>query len=384
MSWFYAQGGQQKGPVSDQELQALVQAGTITSATLVWREGMADWKPYASVAAPPPPPPPTGGGAPLESPLGMGAGDAAAAANTGPTAVCSECGRIVPAADTVALQGRAVCASCKPQVVQRMAEGAHIGGPRELDAEALLAALRSRGGYQIDVGSVVSRSFDVVKTHVWPSIGVTLLVLLMVGVAGVLPCAGMFISWGLTGAAMGGLNLYFLPKIRGQVSTINEAFGGFNSRYMKRLTFAGMVIGAPALAMNIFNFGLQMSVLALSNSTPQWAEALPFLMVAGVAVFGLLILIFTLIWNPAYAIIADTNLGFWEAMNLSRKLVMQRIGSWIVLYLAIVGITILGFLALCVGVFFVMPMMYVMHAMVWDDIRRRGEEAMAWNASTSA
>ncbi len=29
MSWYYAEGGQQKGPVSDQDFEALVQAGSV-------------------------------------------------------------------------------------------------------------------------------------------------------------------------------------------------------------------------------------------------------------------------------------------------------------------------------------------------------------------
>src|SRR6266496_1905513 len=44
MNWYYAEAGQQRGPVSDAELSGLVQAGTVRDDTLVWREGMADWQ----------------------------------------------------------------------------------------------------------------------------------------------------------------------------------------------------------------------------------------------------------------------------------------------------------------------------------------------------
>lgn len=49
MNWYYAEGTQQRGPVSDAEFQQLVSAGKITDATLVWREGMAEWQPYGQV-----------------------------------------------------------------------------------------------------------------------------------------------------------------------------------------------------------------------------------------------------------------------------------------------------------------------------------------------
>jgi len=45
MNWFYAEGSQQKGPVSDFDLAALVREGTVRPETLIWREGLPDWQP---------------------------------------------------------------------------------------------------------------------------------------------------------------------------------------------------------------------------------------------------------------------------------------------------------------------------------------------------
>lgn len=41
--WYYVQNGGQQGPVNEEELAALVQAGTVTKRSLLWKEGMADW-----------------------------------------------------------------------------------------------------------------------------------------------------------------------------------------------------------------------------------------------------------------------------------------------------------------------------------------------------
>ncbi|WP_166442894.1 RDD family protein [Phragmitibacter flavus] len=44
MNWYYALGGQQKGPVSDMEFTTLVRDGVILPKTLVWREGQPEWQ----------------------------------------------------------------------------------------------------------------------------------------------------------------------------------------------------------------------------------------------------------------------------------------------------------------------------------------------------
>src|SRR5262245_48230408 len=48
-TWYYAQNGQQYGPVSGSQLQQLAAAGNIQPADLVWQEGMANWAPAGSI-----------------------------------------------------------------------------------------------------------------------------------------------------------------------------------------------------------------------------------------------------------------------------------------------------------------------------------------------
>lgn len=99
--WYYALAGEQKGPVTGAELTALAASGTVTPATLVWREGMAGWEPYARTLGTPDEPPP----------------------NPAASLACAECGKPAEAADLIELSGRRICAACKPVVLQRMQEG---------------------------------------------------------------------------------------------------------------------------------------------------------------------------------------------------------------------------------------------------------------------
>lgn len=49
--WYYGENGQQNGPVDDSGFAALIASGRINAVTLVWREGMSGWLPYAQVLA---------------------------------------------------------------------------------------------------------------------------------------------------------------------------------------------------------------------------------------------------------------------------------------------------------------------------------------------
>ena len=52
MQWHYLQNDQTFGPVPHEELEALIQGGTVSPDVLVWAEGMPDWRPYAEVNRP--------------------------------------------------------------------------------------------------------------------------------------------------------------------------------------------------------------------------------------------------------------------------------------------------------------------------------------------
>jgi hypothetical protein len=48
-TWYYAQNGQQYGPVSGGQLQQLAAAGQLQPVDLVWQEGMPNWAPAGTI-----------------------------------------------------------------------------------------------------------------------------------------------------------------------------------------------------------------------------------------------------------------------------------------------------------------------------------------------
>ena len=122
MVWYYAEGNSQIGPKSDVEFRQLVSAGVIRSDTLVWREGMPGWKPYAEVD-----PALVFAGSSDAAPQGRAfvreEGDFDA-----PMTVCSACGRVFSSEDVIEFAGKYVCAECKPVFVQQLKESGRVPG----------------------------------------------------------------------------------------------------------------------------------------------------------------------------------------------------------------------------------------------------------------
>lgn len=113
MSWYYASGGQQQGPVDDTQFEAMIQSGQIKPADLVWKEGMANWQPLSTVR-------PAGTGVP------PAAGVPPVVGGDPNSITCVECGGTFTKDNAIQYGSTWVCASCKPVFVQRLKEGASV------------------------------------------------------------------------------------------------------------------------------------------------------------------------------------------------------------------------------------------------------------------
>ena len=108
MNWHYLEGAEQRGPVTDAGLEALVRGGIVGPDTLVWREGMAEWLPYAQVQGPPAAAPLRMAG-PITAPPGQ--------------VLCAECGKAFPPEEVIRHGNQFICAACKPVFLQKLKEG---------------------------------------------------------------------------------------------------------------------------------------------------------------------------------------------------------------------------------------------------------------------
>jgi uncharacterized RDD family membrane protein YckC len=107
MQWYYVVNGQRLGPVAQPEFDQLVQSGVINANTLVWRQGMEAWQPYAVLA-------PAAAG--TVTPDGQPAG-------AEETEICVASGKRYPKREMIQFQGNWVSGEHRDAYFQRLREG---------------------------------------------------------------------------------------------------------------------------------------------------------------------------------------------------------------------------------------------------------------------
>ncbi|GEM_PF-3532922 len=130
MSWYYARGNQQMGPVEVAELQRLQQQGELTARTLVFGPGMSDWMSLADTEA--------AGFLKLHAATAVaGSTEVTTEPQTAVSApyadvgeavpensiACPTCGRQVAANELIPVQNLSVCIHCRDETLQRLQEG---------------------------------------------------------------------------------------------------------------------------------------------------------------------------------------------------------------------------------------------------------------------
>ena len=241
------------------------------------------------------------------------------------------------------------------------ASGAPLAGAdaRSIPVEAILGR-----DYELDIGSCIVRGWELLKQYFWPVVGISFLVLtisfvmnqaigLVFGPAiqgsfrrmfidGHFSPQGVFfiIASSVLGTPVymlltGGLFKYYLKLMRAEGPTIADAFSGF-SPIAGQLILLGLVSGL------LSSIGYVLCVLPGIYLTVAWLFALP--------------------------LVIDRNMPFWEAMELSRRVVGKH---WFITFAFLLVIGLLagcGIIACCVGVFVTAPLSSLALLYAYEDI----------------
>jgi hypothetical protein len=352
MTWFYATKDKtQAGPVDDAALDELYRSGAVTGDTLIWKEGMAEWQPFATQR---PLPETSVSAAPV--------GGVAVASGTR----CGECGQVFPADQLITLAGRPVCAACKPLAVQRLQEGV-VGLTGAQDPEQIWARIQQRG-FSFTIGSVLSRTFSLVLANLWPCIGVTVLCYLVLIGSQQIPFLGLLAVFFVQPQILAGLNWYFLKQFRGESATLNDSFEGFRRGFGQQALYM-LIVMAIVFAV-IFAVAIPSAILIPNLAKASDDSGSSTLIIVLFAILTPVMLgawYLMLCWLFTPLLILDKGLKAGQAMKLSRRVVQMRFWRFLGLFIVIGLLCLVGLAALIVGILFALPISFGAISRVYED-----------------
>lgn len=180
-------------------------------------------------------------------------------------------------------------------------------------------------------GHIVDESWRVFSRNLGPLLGANLIMLVILCVCGMVPFGSLVLQGPLV------LGMYKLARaaVRGDAVEFGDLFSGFQKFLPSFLA---------SLLVMIFSL-----------------IGMIFCIVPGIVV--------SLLYLPVYLFILDDNLDCWDAMEASRKMVMNHFVPWLVLGLLLTLLNIVGLLACVIGLAITMPMTFVAITLAFDHER---------------
>jgi hypothetical protein len=213
--------------------------------------------------------------------------------------------------------------------------------PQGEDPVAFTEAMIARG-VKVDIGACVSGAWNLYKSDFWGILGPMLLGSLILGFVMLLffiPYVGLLIGGVIAivvgGPLTGGLWHFILKKKRGQPAQLGDIFSGFSLAFVP-LMLTSIVMGI------LTEIGIFCCILPGIYLVVAWCFAIP--------------------------LVIDRRFGFWDAMEVSRKVITK---NWFMVFVLLIVASILaslGYLACCIGVIFTMPLSLLIMAYAYDGI----------------
>jgi uncharacterized membrane protein len=200
-----------------------------------------------------------------------------------------------------------------------------------MDTPDVIAAEYLRRGTPVDIGSAISRGWDLVRDNAALLIGASALGWIISLALACLPILGWIIGF----VMVGGLYLVFIRRIRGEMPQVGDIFAGFN------LAFGNLVL-AGLVTWLLTTLGLILCILPGIYLLVGYVFALP--------------------------LVIDKKMEFWPAMEVSRQVVQRHWWSMFGFLIVLALIVVAGFIACLVGAIVAIPVATAALMFVYEDL----------------
>ena len=200
-----------------------------------------------------------------------------------------------------------------------------------MDTPDVIAAEYLRRNSSVDIGSAISRGWELVRDNMGIVVGGSMLAWVVMIALGCVPIVG----WILSMVVVGGLYLFFIRKIRGENVEIGDVFAGFS------LAFANLAL-AGLLTWLLTTIGFLLCILP-----------------------GIYLAVGYVFVPP---LVIDKKMDFWPAMEVSRQVVQRHWWSMFGLVIVLALLVVAGFLACLVGAIIAIPVTTAALMYAYEDL----------------
>jgi uncharacterized membrane protein len=225
----------------------------------------------------------------------------------------------------------------------------------------------------IDAGECVSNGWNLVKPNYWMYFGITLLAVILISC---IPCLNFF----LIGPVGVGVYYVLLKGMRHESVDFGMMFKGFE-KFVPAMV-VGVIQSLPGIIWTGIDYGANIASLVggsannggFGNFYQADAFELPILagITAAYVVLGLVFAVVSVIWGVTFIfalpLLAEHDLSPIDALKLSARAAWSNIGGIVLLIVIQALIALAGVFALCIGVFFVIPILYAATAFAYRQV----------------
>ncbi len=296
--WFYEDNGERKGPVAAEFLAGLKTSGKVVGETLVWRDGYADWIPF--------------------------------------------CESELFAADSPSGE------KASPPMLPPALRPKSSFVPREISFNPV---------YEFSIRETLGQGWRLMVSDFWPFVGFFAIMYLILGIVSQFGVTIFFLMYPL----MAGYSWWALLRKRGEPAEMDLLFEGFR-RQFGPLALANLAIVGVAMlffmVLGIACFGGCAGIAAVIDGSSGGNLENPVAVALGVLLGSLLLfaamvpmILAQQIGCFVMLLIMDGNLDAKEAISLGWQATKRHWIKFVMLSLVALLLSILGMLALYVGIF---------------------------------
>jgi hypothetical protein len=248
-----------------------------------------------------------------------------------------------------------------------------------------------RDGYQFDFNGYLKKGWDLFAKGAGSMIGFYIIMIIILLIINFIPFASL--ASGFLEAALAGGFFIFVRQMLSEKDNFNQFFEGFNHFgqlaifvLVRFLFFLPLIV---ILFTMVFPFELLIDSISGSIDPEYFGEEflLSFQDNFGfIFIFMLIFLAGTVYIYMSYSLtiplIVDAKLDFWQAMEVSRRIVGKKFFMFLLLFIVVGILVMLGTLVTCgFGILVAGPYGYCLIFAIYDDILKPQDEDLTQQIS---